>query len=38
MFFDKIVRPALYRLSYHDPELVHERTIGVLAEPGQDAD
>ena len=35
MFFDKIVRPALYRLSYHDPELVHERTIGVLARLGK---
>ncbi|MFJ7215509.1 quinone-dependent dihydroorotate dehydrogenase [Amycolatopsis sp. NPDC098790] len=35
MLFDKIVRPALYRLSYHDPELVHERTIGVLARLGK---
>ncbi|MEU5262658.1 quinone-dependent dihydroorotate dehydrogenase [Amycolatopsis sp. NPDC021455] len=35
MFFDKIVRPALYRLSYHDPELVHERTIGVLSRLGR---
>ncbi|UOZ06218.1 quinone-dependent dihydroorotate dehydrogenase [Amycolatopsis sp. WQ 127309] len=35
MFFDKIVRPALYRLSYHDPELVHERTIGVLSRLGK---
>jgi dihydroorotate dehydrogenase len=35
VFFDKIVRPALYRLSYHDPELVHERTIGVLSRLGK---
>ncbi len=31
MLFDKIVRPALYRLAYHDPELVHERTVAALA-------
>ena len=35
MLFDKIVRPALYRLSCHDPELVHERTIGVLSRLGK---
>ena len=32
MLFDKIVRPALYRLAYHDPELVHERTVAALAQ------
>ncbi|MFG1641624.1 quinone-dependent dihydroorotate dehydrogenase [Amycolatopsis sp. NPDC049252] len=37
MLFDKIVRPALYRLSHHDPELVHERTIGVLSRLGKAA-
>ncbi|MDT7801901.1 MAG: dihydroorotate dehydrogenase [Actinomycetota bacterium] len=37
MLFDKIVRPALYRLSRHDPELVHERTIGVLSRLGKAA-
>ncbi|MGW4131513.1 quinone-dependent dihydroorotate dehydrogenase [Amycolatopsis japonica] len=31
MLFDKIVRPALYRVSGSDPETVHERTIGSLA-------
>jgi dihydroorotate dehydrogenase len=37
VLFDKIVRPALYRLSRHDPELVHERTIGVLSRLGKAA-
>jgi dihydroorotate dehydrogenase len=37
VLFDKIVRPALYRLSHHDPELVHERTIGVLSRLGRAA-
>jgi dihydroorotate dehydrogenase len=31
VFFDKIVRPALYRLGKNDPELVHERTLKVLS-------
>ncbi|WP_091290898.1 quinone-dependent dihydroorotate dehydrogenase [Amycolatopsis xylanica] len=31
MLFDKIIRPALYGLSKNDPELVHERTLQVLA-------
>ncbi|GLY69379.1 quinone-dependent dihydroorotate dehydrogenase [Amycolatopsis taiwanensis] len=31
MLFENLVRPALYRLNRNDPELVHERTIGVLA-------
>ncbi|MFD9894356.1 quinone-dependent dihydroorotate dehydrogenase [Amycolatopsis sp. NPDC059027] len=31
MLFEKIVRPALYRMAYHDPELVHERTVAALA-------
>lgn len=31
MFFDKIVRPALYRVSRNDAELVHERTIAALS-------
>jgi dihydroorotate dehydrogenase len=31
VLFEKIVRPALYRLAYHDPELVHERTVAALA-------
>ncbi|HWD02970.1 MAG TPA: quinone-dependent dihydroorotate dehydrogenase [Amycolatopsis sp.] len=30
MLFDKIVRPALYRLAFHDPEVVHERTVRAL--------
>ncbi|MBK1788611.1 quinone-dependent dihydroorotate dehydrogenase [Prauserella cavernicola] len=30
MLFDKIVRPALYRLSKSDPEVVHERTVRAL--------
>ncbi|WP_410654422.1 quinone-dependent dihydroorotate dehydrogenase [Amycolatopsis sp. lyj-112] len=30
MFFDKIVRPALYRVSGNDPETVHERTLVAL--------
>ncbi|RJQ92892.1 quinone-dependent dihydroorotate dehydrogenase [Amycolatopsis panacis] len=34
MLFDRIVRPSLYRLAYHDPELVHERTIGLLSRFG----
>jgi dihydroorotate dehydrogenase len=31
VLFDKIVRPALYRLAFHDPELVHERTVTLLS-------
>lgn len=31
MLFDKIVRPALYRIGSGDPELVHERTMQALA-------
>ena len=31
MFFDKIVRPALYRLGKNDPEVVHERTLKLLS-------
>lgn len=31
MLFDRMVRPALYRLSRGDTELVHERTLGVLS-------
>ncbi|WP_216216341.1 quinone-dependent dihydroorotate dehydrogenase [Amycolatopsis aidingensis] len=34
MLFDKIVRPALYRLGRNDPEVVHERTIGALSRIG----
>ncbi|MGH3519435.1 MAG: quinone-dependent dihydroorotate dehydrogenase [Haloechinothrix sp.] len=30
MLFDKIVRPALYRIGRNDPELVHERTVTAL--------
>lgn len=30
MLFDKIVRPAMYRLAFHDPEAVHERTVRML--------
>lgn len=30
VLFDRLVRPTLYRLSSHDPELVHERTIRAL--------
>ncbi|QRP48744.1 quinone-dependent dihydroorotate dehydrogenase [Amycolatopsis sp. FDAARGOS 1241] len=30
MLFDKIARPAMYRLAYHDPEVVHERTVRLL--------
>lgn len=31
MFFDRILRPALYRLSGGDAEVVHERTVRALA-------
>ncbi|MYW95966.1 quinone-dependent dihydroorotate dehydrogenase [Amycolatopsis rubida] len=31
MLFDRIVRPAMYRLAYHDPEVVHERTVTLLS-------
>ncbi|WP_199432036.1 quinone-dependent dihydroorotate dehydrogenase [Qaidamihabitans albus] len=31
MLFDKIVRPAMYRLGKNDPEVVHERTVRALA-------
>ncbi|WP_344866180.1 quinone-dependent dihydroorotate dehydrogenase [Amycolatopsis ultiminotia] len=34
MLFDRIVRPSLYRLAYHDPELVHERTVTMLSRFG----
>ncbi len=34
MLFDRIVRPALYRLHRHDAEAVHERTVRVLARVG----
>jgi dihydroorotate dehydrogenase len=30
VLFDRIVRPALYRLHRHDAEAVHERTVRVL--------
>lgn len=35
MLFEKLIRPALYRLHHDDPELVHERTVRLLgaAEP-----
>ncbi|RZQ59864.1 quinone-dependent dihydroorotate dehydrogenase [Amycolatopsis suaedae] len=31
MLFESVVRPALYRLSRNDAEVVHERTLAVLA-------
>jgi dihydroorotate dehydrogenase len=31
VFFDKIVRPAMYRVSKNDPEVVHERTLTALS-------
>ncbi|MEU3270693.1 quinone-dependent dihydroorotate dehydrogenase [Saccharomonospora sp. NPDC006951] len=31
MLFDRIARPALYRLGKNDPEIVHERTVRALA-------
>ncbi|GAB3477363.1 quinone-dependent dihydroorotate dehydrogenase [Amycolatopsis cihanbeyliensis] len=34
MLFDKIVRPALYRMGRNDPETVHERTVGALRRIG----
>ncbi|WIX74909.1 quinone-dependent dihydroorotate dehydrogenase [Amycolatopsis carbonis] len=34
MLFEKIARPGLYRLAYHDPELVHERTVRLLSRVG----
>ncbi|QWF77043.1 Dihydroorotate dehydrogenase (quinone) [Amycolatopsis sp. CA-230715] len=34
VLFEKIVRPALYRLGKNDPETVHERTVRVLGRLG----
>ncbi|PXY33090.1 quinone-dependent dihydroorotate dehydrogenase [Prauserella endophytica] len=34
MLFDKIARPALYRLAKSDPEVVHERTVRALGRLG----
>ncbi|MQA61093.1 MAG: quinone-dependent dihydroorotate dehydrogenase [Actinophytocola sp.] len=34
MLFDKIVRPALYRIGRNDPEMVHERTLAPLSRLG----
>ena len=34
VLFDKIVRPALYRLHRHDAESVHERTVRLLSRVG----
>jgi len=34
VLFDRIVRPAMYRLAYHDPEVVHERTVRLLGRAG----
>ncbi|WP_033292363.1 quinone-dependent dihydroorotate dehydrogenase [Amycolatopsis jejuensis] len=34
MLFDRIVRPSLYRLAFHDPEVVHERTVSLLSRAG----
>lgn len=31
MFYERMVRPALYRLGRGDPEVAHERTLGWLA-------
>jgi dihydroorotate dehydrogenase len=31
VFFDKIVRPSMYRLGKNDPEVVHERTLMALS-------
>lgn len=31
VFFDKFVRPAMYRLGRNDPELVHERVVKALS-------
>lgn len=31
MLYDRIVRPALYRVGGQDPEVVHERTMAALA-------
>jgi dihydroorotate dehydrogenase len=31
VFFDKIVRPTMYRLGKNDPEVVHERTLKALS-------
>jgi dihydroorotate dehydrogenase len=31
VFFDKIVRPAMYKLAKNDPEVVHERTVTALS-------
>ncbi|WP_020674361.1 quinone-dependent dihydroorotate dehydrogenase [Amycolatopsis nigrescens] len=30
MLFDKVARPAMYRLAKNDPEVVHERTVAAL--------
>ncbi|MEC3977644.1 quinone-dependent dihydroorotate dehydrogenase [Amycolatopsis sp. H20-H5] len=35
MLFDKIVRPAMYKLSHDDTELVHERTVAALSALGR---
>ncbi|EHY88162.1 quinone-dependent dihydroorotate dehydrogenase [Saccharomonospora azurea] len=35
MLFDRIVRPALYRLHANDAEAVHERTVRLLGRLGQ---
>lgn len=34
VLFEKLIRPALYRLAKSDPELVHERTVRLLATAG----
>ena len=31
MLFDRLLRPAMYRLSHNDPEVVHERTVRALS-------
>ncbi|HVW40464.1 MAG TPA: quinone-dependent dihydroorotate dehydrogenase [Amycolatopsis sp.] len=37
MLFEKLVRPALYRLGSNDPETVHERTVRALSRLGDAA-
>lgn len=34
VLFEKIVRPALYRIGNNDPEIVHERTLAALTRAG----
>lgn len=34
MLFDKIVRPALYKIGKNDPEVVHHRTLAALTSVG----